>query len=100
MPLIGLNKQVIKFALICGSTSQIKSLINFFFRNKAEKNIDRQNNDGGGWELLAFFHLSKYDAYFLTIIIAGIDNTKRVASDFSNVGKDETPWKKRELKPN
>ena len=45
---VGLNKQVINFALICGSTSQIKSLINFCFRNESEKNIDRQNNYGRG----------------------------------------------------
>ena len=32
---------------------------------------------------MAVFCLSKLDAYFLTII-AGIDNTERVASDFSN----------------
>ena len=33
--------------------------------------------------MLAVFCLSRLDAYFLTII-AGIDNTERVASDFSN----------------
>ena len=32
---------------------------------------------------MAFFCLFRLDAYFLTII-AGIDNTERVASDFSN----------------
>ena len=32
---------------------------------------------------MAFFCSSRLDAYFLTII-AGIDNTERVASDFSN----------------
>ena len=32
---------------------------------------------------MAVFYLSRLDAYFL-IIIAGIDNTERVASDFSN----------------
>ena len=45
--------------------------------------MDRQNNDGGGGELLAVFCSSRLDAYFLTII-AGIENTERVASDFSN----------------
>ena len=45
--------------------------------------MDRQNNDEGGWELLAVFHLSRLDTYFLTII-AGIENTERVAYDFSN----------------
>ena len=45
--------------------------------------MDRQNNDGGGWELLAVFRSSKSDTFFLTII-AGIENTERVASDFSN----------------
>ena len=33
---------------------------------------------------MAVFRLSRLDAYFLTII-AGIENTERVASDFSNV---------------
>ena len=33
---------------------------------------------------MVFFCLSRLDAYFLTII-AGIDNTERMASDFSNV---------------
>ena len=32
---------------------------------------------------MAVFRLSRLDAYFLTII-AGIENTERVASDFSN----------------
>ena len=44
---VGLNKQVINFALIRKSISQIKLLINFCFRSGAEKNIDHQNNDGG-----------------------------------------------------
>ena len=45
--------------------------------------MDRQNDHRGGGELLAVFRLSKLDAYFLTII-AGIDNTERVASALSN----------------
>ena len=45
--------------------------------------MDRQDNDEGGWELLAVFRSSRLDAYFLTIM-AGIENTERVASDFSN----------------
>ena len=44
----GLFKQVINFALIRSSTLKIKSFINFYFRNGAEINMDRQNNDKEG----------------------------------------------------
>ena len=39
--------------------------------------------DENSWR---FFILSRLDAYFLTII-TGIENTERVASDFSNAKK-------------
>ena len=40
---------------------------------------------------MAVFCLSKLDAYFLTTI-AGIDNTERVASDFSNDMDNAVGW--------